>query len=122
MEINDFTLRKLSLAVSLAGILALFLFSVLNEAREVKAWEIDESLLGEKVRVSGSVEWRKYTGNVLLFNIKDLELVTCVIIGPRGIDLAEVVEGVDVEVEGVVDKYEGKVEVVAHEVRVLGGS
>lgn len=120
MQIDDFLLRRVALALAVAGLLALAAIAELQKPTAVEIGEISEGMLGEEVSAAGIVTWRQYTKNALIFGIEDSAArINAVRFSPGVEELAVVERGAAVRVSGTVKRYKGKLEIVAESVQLL---
>jgi hypothetical protein len=68
---SESSLQKFALSLSLLGLVMLFAFSVLLEAREVSLYELDESFVGERVKLQARLIWFKVVNGVAIFELRD---------------------------------------------------
>lgn len=118
MHLDDFTIRKTALAVSVLGIALLFLAAQLGEAARVEIPSVDDSMLGRKISLEGKVLLRHLSKNVLVFELGDAvgNRVKCVIFGPSDEERRAIANGSSVAVSGTVRNYEGGIEVAVERV------
>jgi cytochrome c-type biogenesis protein CcmE len=119
MRFSDFTVRKLALAISLLGIAVLFAIDYLNAPEEIRISEIQESMVFQRVKTKGIVEWRHFAKNTLLFEIQDLQKIKAVLFNPSKKELSEVNEKKLVEITGKIQKYKGELEIVVERVNQI---
>ncbi len=53
---DDKTLMKISLIISIIGVIALFLFVQFTEPIKINVSRIDDSMLGQNIELSGRIE------------------------------------------------------------------
>ncbi len=106
------TLLKLSLIVSITGIALLFFISVYAESNE------NFQLLGEGdfAVVRGQVLTARTSGNITFLRVAPEGAITAVIFGNDYLALGE---GDNVEMRGVVEEYKGEKELIVEEMRKI---
>jgi len=119
MRIDDFAVRRVSLAVSVIGLLAVIALAEFSAPVDAAPWEIDDSMLGKDVRTSGIVKWTHMVKGVLIFEIGEGSGISAVVLSPDERELALIVKGGRVEIGGRVEDYEGNIEIVVNKVRAL---
>jgi hypothetical protein len=123
MAFSESSLQKTALALSLLGLFLLFAFSVFLEAKEVPLFELDESFLGEKVKVQGRLTWFKTVEHLIVFQLTDelgLASIKVVVFSPSAEDWRVLSLKGRIEVEGEVKRYNGELELVAEKISALG--
>jgi len=113
---KDSTLLKLSLSLSLIGLLLLL---VLTEFVEPEPLEITELVdnIGKHVYIEGFVESATYKDEVTFFTVSDSKEEILVVLFDK---LDEVIsEGDKIGVSGEVSLYKGKMEIIADELVCL---
>ncbi|MFH1586389.1 MAG: OB-fold nucleic acid binding domain-containing protein [Candidatus Diapherotrites archaeon] len=116
MEFNDFLVKKISLLVSLAGIILLLFLAFMEEPLEISPGEIDESWLDKRVISQGKVGERFFANDTLFFSLGGEGGLRVVVFSPTVRELAGVRENEFVRIRGVVKKYKGQLEIIAEEV------
>lgn len=120
MEFNDFLVKKISLLVSLAGIILLLFLVFMEEPLEISPGEIDESWISKKVISQGMVGKRFFAKNTLFFSLGEGDGLRVVVFSPTIRELVEIRDNELVKVRGVVKKYKGQLEIIAEEVEIVG--
>ena len=94
-----------------------FLVVYAKEADLVSIARLEENQVEQYVRVTGTIQKLRAQDNVLFLQVEGerTELVDIILFPEEELFLEE---GNSVEIEGVVEEYEGKKEVVAHNIRV----
>ncbi|MFP4116112.1 MAG: exodeoxyribonuclease VII large subunit [Candidatus Aenigmatarchaeota archaeon] len=122
---KDEKLRRLCILVSVIGIVSLFVFVRISEPKKVEIGSLGEDDVGRRIKVEGTMEnpylhddghlffhVKDGTGeiNVVLFNddLESMDLDPTVLKNTRRL-----------EVEGDVELYEGELQVIPVEVKVL---
>ena len=120
MEINDFAIRKISLALAILGILAVFAFAALSQPIEVKVKELGESNIGKKVVLNGIVTSAYLRKGSLIFEIFDGKKINGVKFSPTLEEKLAVRKENELRIEGTVQKYNGKLEIIAEKIYSVG--
>jgi len=116
MEFDDFFFRKLALGIGIAGILLLAAMSAATKPLEVSIPEINGGMLQKKVSTEGIVKNRFYSKNTLLFELVDGKSIKAVV-SPTEKELKEIENSAVIRIEGTVQEYKGKIEIVAEKVK-----
>ena len=117
MEFDDFFFRKLALGIGIAGILLLAAMSAATKPLEVSIPEINGGMLQKKVSTEGIVKNRFYSKNTLLFELADGKSIKAVVFSPTEKELKEIENSAVIRIEGTVQEYKGKIEIVAEKVK-----
>ncbi len=120
MEFNDFLVKKVSLLVSLAGIILLLFLVFMEEPLEISPGEIDESWLNKRVISEGVIGGRFFSKDTLFFSLGGEGGLKVVVFSPTVRELGEIRDNELVKVRGVVKKYKGQLEIIAEEVETIG--
>lgn len=112
---KDKTIITISLLTSLIGLVLLYLIT--DELSIVEVDRIDDLLPEEDVRLTGKIIRVTQTEKVAFLEIahERVEPVTVVLFKPGVLILQE---GDTVEIEGSVDEYQGKKQIIGNEVRL----
>lgn len=117
MRIDDFLLRKLAVAFSVAGIIGLVVWSGFGGAERVGLSEIGEKHLGKEVIARGEVEWVRFSKGALVFGLAQGNgKINVVVFSPSFEEMLAARAGNLVGVEGKIENYRGSLEIVAKEV------
>lgn len=119
MRITEPRARQVALLCSITGLAVILIASVLLSPLEVSIEEIDESMLSQRVATAGKVSWVSAGEKALLFGIKDGTVMTAVIFSPSAEQISAVTQGNLIRIVGKVEKYKGKLEIVAETVQVI---
>lgn len=109
---KDSTLLKISLIISLIGILALFFISESINIDNVNLNQI-EDYIEDTVKIKGIVEESSTTESATFLKIKQYDIIDVVVF-----DSLNISKGSYVEVTGTVDKYNDEYEILAEKIRV----
>ena len=114
-EINLF---KIALSCSILGLILLFFISEQIEIDETAIDKIDETDIGESVKIIGKIETINDVGNLVFIDINQekIESVSVMLFKDSDIILKK---GDYVEIIGDIDEYEGKKEVIANRIRLI---
>lgn len=107
---DDKFLLKIALVVSVLGIIGLFL---VTEIIEIPLQKIEELEEGDYVKIVGEIISINQKDTMTFFQIKDETGKIDVVY----FDLVELEEGIELEVEGQVEEYKGKLEIIADSLR-----
>ena len=110
MEEN--TILKIALLVSLTGILVIIFISGSIEVKEYKIKEISKDLIDKEIKVSGIITRITETPGLLILNLKDSTgEITSIIFKEDPINLTE---NQEIEIQGKVKEYKNKLEIEAN--------
>ena len=109
---KDSTLLKISLIISILGILILFFIADTSKIKEVDVKEL-EDYKDKTVKIKGVVEQVTKTESATFLKVKQPSLVTVVVFEPL-----DITSGNYVEVTGKVDEYNDEYEILADKVLV----
>lgn len=109
------TLLKMALICSLIGLVALFLISSTIKIGETEISKISGS--GDYVLVKGLVTQVTKTKESTIIQLQQENKIDVFLFTDSLIDVAE---GNFIEVKGKIQEYEGKNEIIADEIRLLG--
>ncbi len=115
--ISDRTLLRVSAAVFITGLLALFILSQ-EPKRIVFIKEINEKMIGEKVSVTGIIE-NLLVENSLMMQLADEntnEKIKIVMFDPQQGVLDGFHDGDKVAVSGEISIYKGELEIIANKI------
>jgi len=110
------SLLRLALICSLVGIIALFFISERMEIKEKTVNEINKDNIGEGVRIKGIVSKSTDKGKILLLDIVQPETITIVLFKDHDFNIST---GTKVEITGEIDEFNGKMEIIGNEVKIL---
>lgn len=115
--LSDKSLMKLSLAVSLAGVVALFVFLQFEEPKLIGFEEI-ESHIGNNVVVVGQITaYSESKGNIFATLNNSAKIVMFAVDAERRPDAYLLKTGDSVTVTGKVQLYRGSTEIIAKSIR-----
>jgi len=109
-------LLRLALICSLVGIIALFFISENIEIKEKNIDEINKDNIGEDVRIKGIVSKSADRGKIVLLDIVQPETITIVLFKDHDFNIST---GTKVEITGEIDEFNGKMEIIGNEVKIL---
>jgi len=114
---NDKTLVRISLGISLIGVLGLFLFVQTIEPLNVEVSRIDDSMIGKSVEVSGNIDsFSVKEGNVFLTIDDGTGKISVVMFerdARRNSGVYSLKEGGNVTVSGKIALYRSELEIIA---------
>ena len=116
-------LSRLAFSLSVVGLVCLFVFSLLLEPLEVSFYELDESFLGERVRLKGRLLWFKTVKGTAIFELGDelgLKRFKGVLFSPSEEQWRVLKQKGLIEVEGRIERYKGELELVAEKLSPVG--
>ncbi|MFH1224470.1 MAG: hypothetical protein V1676_01575 [Candidatus Diapherotrites archaeon] len=117
--LDDFAIRKIALVASFAGLAAILILGETAGVEKVEAWQIDENMLGKEVSTTGIVKWARMSKGVLMLQIGAGQGVAAVVMNPDEREQAILAKGRNVEITGIVKKYNGAIEVEVSEVKTV---
>ena len=107
---------RLALICSLVGIIALFFISENMKINEKNIDEINKDNIGEDVRIKGIVSKSADRGKIILLDIVQPETITIVLFKDHDFNIST---GTKVEITGEIDEFNGKMEIIGNEVKIL---
>jgi len=110
------SLLRLALIFSLVGILALFFISENIEIKEKNINEINKNNLGEDIKIKGIVSKATDNNKIILLDIIQPETITVVLFKDSDLNISA---GTKVEIIGEIDEFNGKMEIIGNEVKIL---
>ncbi len=110
------SLLRLALICSLAGIIALFFISENIEIKEKNINEINKNNIGEDIKIKGIVSRSADKGKIILLDIVQPETITVVLFKNSDFNISA---GTKVEITGEIDEFNGKMEIIGNEVKIL---
>jgi DNA/RNA endonuclease YhcR with UshA esterase domain len=115
---NDKTLLKIALIVSLSGLLALYLLNYNFELNEKNVDKITIDNKDEFVKLSGTARKIVDAGNVIILELEQSNEIKVVLFKEAETKVS-IKEGDILEVFGKVDEYGGQMEIIADRIRVI---
>mgnify|MGYP001587684887 CR=1 FL=1 len=114
---EDQTLLKLALIVSMTGILLLIFVSDIVEVKEYKITDLTRKDIEKDVKIRGKVTRVTETPGLLIFNIRDeTGEVTAILFKEDPINITE---NQRLEIEGKVKEYKDKLEIEVSELKTI---
>ncbi len=111
---KESTLFKFALAVSLIGILALLIIVENIEVPLIKISSVDNSKEEDIIKIKGNIEGIKETPGLYILKVKDeSETIDVIVFKENGLNFTK---NSLVEIEGTIQEYQGKKELVAKEI------
>ncbi|MBS3149099.1 exodeoxyribonuclease VII large subunit [Candidatus Woesearchaeota archaeon] len=112
---DDKKLTKLSIIVSILGLILVYYASIKIEIKSYDISQIDKSMLDKDVKITGKITNIVKTKTVLILNVKDESAsITAVSFDPGDINLKE---GQEIEVTGKVALYKNKLEIISDSIK-----
>jgi DNA/RNA endonuclease YhcR with UshA esterase domain len=115
---NDKTILKIALIVSLTGLFALY---YLNDNFELNEKNVDRITIDNKdefVKLIGTTRKVIDVGNVIILDVEQSSQIKVVLFKEEDVKVT-INEGDFIEIFGKVDEYEGQMEIIAERVRVI---
>ena len=112
------TLFKIALICSFAGLIVLFFISDRISIDRINISEINKEKLGKEIKIIGKIERVTNTDKVMFLEISEMktESISVILFKERDIELRE---GAYVEIEGEIDEYNGKREIIANSMKII---
>ena len=114
---KETTLLKIALICSLVGLIVLYFISTKIELKDYKPNILNRNV-GDDVKLTGIVGKITDKGDVVFIEVSQQNPVTVVLFTKE--DNIKLKNGDDVEVIGKVQDYNGKKEIIADKIRVVG--
>ena len=114
---HEKTLEKISLIISIIGILIVLIISETYNLKTISISLIDESFIDKSVKVEGYITEVRSAKEIIVFNLKDSSDEIKVIIFDN-YDLP-LFKGQKISVIGKIQQYKGDLEIIADEVVVI---
>lgn len=112
---DEKVLLRIAFIGSLIGLLALYFLSEGIDYSEKTIEKINDEKIQEMFKIKGEVNTVRNQGNVTFLSIKQPSVIDVVVF-----DNVSINEGNSVEIIGQGEEYNGKMEVIAHRIRVIG--
>jgi len=109
-------LLRLALICSLVGIIVLFFISESMEIKEKNINEINKDNVGEDIKIKGIVSKSTDKGKIILLDIIQPETITIVLFKDHDFNIST---GTKVEITGEIDEFNGQLEIIGNEVKIL---
>ena len=110
-------LLKIALVISLVGLFMLFMISSEITVEEKTIDKINKDNIDETVKLQGYVSSVKDTDSVLIFSVAQENEIDIVVF-KNGEEIS-LNEGDYVEVEGTIEEYNGEMEIIGEEIKVI---
>ena len=112
------TLLKTALICSFIGLVILFFISDKISVDRVNISDLEKEELGRDINLIGKIEKVTNMDKVIFLEISELktEKVSVVLFKDRDLDL---IEGNYVEINGEIDEYNGKREIIANSIKII---
>jgi hypothetical protein len=123
MPISNISLEKVSLIISVAGIVAVFLIATGTEPRNIEISDISPNLIGYQVSVEGYVtDFYWHDGHFFATLSKNRETIKLVIFERNAKNfpaLQNVTKNSHLIAVGTINEYERELEIIAKDVKIL---
>ncbi|HLC95980.1 MAG TPA: OB-fold nucleic acid binding domain-containing protein [Candidatus Nanoarchaeia archaeon] len=113
---DEKSLLRIALAISLVGMAALFFVSSSIDASERTISQIDSDDLGDDVKLVGRISKISQTGSVSFLELTQPSTMDVIVFNKENMTLNE---GDYVEIIGEIDDYEGKLEIIGQRIRKI---
>ncbi|MBI2971161.1 MAG: exodeoxyribonuclease VII large subunit [Candidatus Aenigmarchaeota archaeon] len=116
--LSDSQVMKVSLVVSVVGLVALFLVTLDLEPNKVSLNEITDSMVGQRIQASGMIKALSVKEGTVFFTLvngSELNIVVFEKDARRG-KFNETTNGENVTVDGTLNFYRGELELIATKV------
>jgi len=112
------TLFKIALVCSFFGLIGLYFVSENILIDNIHISDIEKEELGKKINIIGKIERVTNGDKVVFLEVSELktEKISVILFKDRDIELNE---GSYIEVEGEIDDYNGKKEIIANSVKLV---
>lgn len=112
---NENTLLKISLIISLIGVIGLFIILQNASIDEKTIEKVTSGDLNKKVKITGTASKVVRAGEATIISVAKPSEINVVLFGGN----ISFKEGAKIEVIGEVEEYNGKPEIIAQRVRVI---
>ena len=120
---KDKTLMKISLIISVVGLVALFVFVQFTEPSKVSISQISDSMLGQNVEVSGLIESFTTKNNNVFFTLDDgtgnISIVMFESIARKNPEVYALKDQIRVSVTGKISLYKSELELIASSLKLI---
>ncbi len=116
---NEHQITRVSVVFSILSVVAIYLLSISVPVKDISVCQLDYSMKGSSVKVSGTVtETYVNEGNVF-FTLSDRGCETRIVLWSNMADeeSSGISDGNNVMVTGMVDSYRGELEIIAKDVK-----
>ncbi len=114
---NEKTLLKIALIITILGLVFLVILSQLIKVGESPIAKITKEALEEDVKLTGKITKMSETNNTIFLQIQSQDSISVIVFRDETVDLRQ---NDVVEIEGTVEDYQGNLEIVANKIRVVG--
>jgi len=112
------TLFKIALICSFLGLIGLYFISDRISIDRISISDIEKVSLGDTVKIIGKIERVTNSDKVVFLEISEMKTESVSVILFKDSDF-EINEGSYVEIEGEIDEYNGKREVIANRIKLI---
>lgn len=112
------TLLKIALICTIVGLIVLYFISSNITIQEVDLSRIDETDIGDDIKLIGRVEKVSDVEKVMFLDVGQQKIESISVILFKDSDIA-ISEGDYVEIIGEIEEYEGERQVIANKVRLI---
>lgn len=111
------TLLKISLTISLLGLVVIFIFYQKAEMDTKDIGKISISDINKNVKIKGQVQNVGDKNGIIIMEISQPERITAILFKKKN-ESINIKKGDIVEIFGSVEQYKGKFEIVANRIRI----
>ncbi len=111
---EDSTLLKISLIISITGIFTLLFILEFSEVKPFQIKDITKKQLENQIKIQGEITSIKETPGLYILNVNDLTETITVIIFKE--DPLNIKKGMYIEVTGEVQEYKDELEIIADKI------
>ena len=117
LSMKETTLLKISILVSVLGVFFLMVISELSHIELSKISDITKKDLETKVKIQGKLLSIQETPGLYILTITDFTSTITIIVFKE--DPLELKKNSDIEIEGKVTEYQGKLEIIADTIKYI---
>ena len=117
LSMKETTLLKISILVSVLGVFSLMVISELSHIELSKISDITKKDLETKVKIQGKLLSIQETPGLYILTITDFTSTITIIVFKE--DPLELKKNSNIEIEGKVTEYQGKLEIIADTIKYI---
>jgi aspartyl/asparaginyl-tRNA synthetase len=112
------TLFKIALVCSFLGLIGLYFVSENILIDRISISDVEKEELGKKINIIGKIERVTNSDKVVFLEISEIktEKISVILFKDRDVELNE---GSYIEIEGEIDDYNGKREIIANSIKLI---